>query len=36
LKKVGRLHDPKDEEYDPRERDEEIARMREHVMSEVN
>ena len=33
---VNRLYDEKDEEFDPRERDEEIARMREHVMTEVH
>lgn len=33
---VDKLYDEKDEDYDPREKDEEIARMREHVMSEVS
>lgn len=33
---VDKLYDEKDEDYDPREKDEEIARMREHVMTEVN
>ena len=32
---VDKLYDEKDEDFDPREKDEEIARMREHVMSEV-
>lgn len=33
---VDKLYDEKDEDYDPKEKDEEIARMREHVMSEVS
>lgn len=33
---VDKLYDEKDEDYDPREKDEEIARMREHVMTEVS
>ena len=32
---VDKLYDEKDDDFDPREKDEEIARMREHVMSEV-
>lgn len=35
LFQVDKLYDEKDEDYDPREKDEEVARMREHVMSEV-
>lgn len=35
FQKVGRIHDPKAEDFDKRERDEELARMREHVMNEV-
>lgn len=33
---VDKLYNEKDEDYDPREKDEEIARMREHVMTEVS
>ena len=33
---VDKLYNEKDETFDPRERDEEIARMREHVMTEVH
>ncbi|KAK3700597.1 hypothetical protein QZH41_010512 [Actinostola sp. cb2023] len=36
VKEVGRIHDPKSEDFDKRERDEEIAKMREHVMSEID
>ncbi|XP_031564940.1 nucleobindin-2-like [Actinia tenebrosa] len=36
VKEVARLYNPKDEGYDPVERDEEIARMREHVMNEID
>ena len=35
LLQVDKLYDEKDDDFDPRERDEEIARMREHVVSEV-
>lgn len=33
---VDKLYNEKDEDYDPKEKDEEIARMREHVMTEVS
>ncbi|XP_068760901.1 nucleobindin-2-like [Montipora capricornis] len=36
VKEVDKLYDEKDEDFDPREKDEEIARMREHVMSEID
>lgn len=36
VKEVDKLFDEKDEDYDPQERDEEISRMREHVMSEID
>lgn len=36
IKEVDKLYDEKDEDYDPREKDEEVARMREHVMSEID
>lgn len=36
IKEVDKLYNEKDEDYDPREKDEEIARMREHVMSEID
>ncbi|EDO43098.1 predicted protein [Nematostella vectensis] len=36
VKEVTKLYNPKDEDYDPKERDEEISRMREHVMNEID
>lgn len=36
VKEVDKLYDEKDDDFDPREKDEEIARMREHVMSEID
>ncbi|KAL9956022.1 hypothetical protein ACROYT_G037439 [Oculina patagonica] len=36
VKEVDKLYDEKDEDFDPREKDEEISRMREHVMSEID